>query len=72
MVADHRIFALDGETNVEVSFASSGLFADVIALLFSMIIKDYVATEARSLKARCSTLAALRDSQRGSKHQEEI
>lgn len=62
MVADHRIFAFEGETNVELSFASTGLLANVIALLFSSIIEDYVATEAKSLKARCSTLAVLRDS----------
>jgi hypothetical protein len=62
MVADHRIVVLDGKTNVELSFTSTGPLANLIALPFSKTIKDYVATEANSLKARCMSLMGLHSS----------
>ena len=57
MIADHRIAPGDGGTKVELSFASKGLLANIIGNLFSRMIRDYVATEARSLKKHCDDLA---------------
>ncbi len=62
LVADHRIRPSDGGTEVELSFASRGLLATVIASLFSKIIAQYVATEAQSLKAYCDALSYRRAS----------
>jgi carbon monoxide dehydrogenase subunit G len=57
MIADHRVAAGDGATRVELSFLSKGLVANVVGSLFSRMIRDYVATEARSLKKQCDELA---------------
>jgi len=57
MIADHRIASADGETTGELSFTSKGLMANIVGKLFSRTIRDYVATEARSLKKRCESLA---------------
>jgi len=57
MIADHQIVPGDGVTKVELSFTSKGLLANVIGNLFSRPIRDYVATEARSLKKRGDDLA---------------
>jgi hypothetical protein len=57
MIADHEIVPGDGATKVELSFTSKGLLANVMGNLFSRRIRDYVATEARSLKKRCDDLA---------------
>lgn len=57
MVADHRIEPRDGGSAVELSFTSEGLPANIVGSLFSKMIRDYVATEARSLKNRCDALA---------------
>jgi hypothetical protein len=57
MIADHRIEPGEGATKVELSFASEGLLANIVGNLFSGIIREYVATEARSLKKRCDKLA---------------
>jgi hypothetical protein len=54
-VAGHHLTSCDGATEVELSFESQGLLANVIATLFSKMIAQYVATEARSLKAYCDT-----------------
>ncbi len=56
VVADHRITLRNGATEVELSFASKGLLGNVVAGMFSKMIRDYVATEARSLKNRCNAL----------------
>jgi uncharacterized protein YndB with AHSA1/START domain len=56
LVADHRIAPRDGATEVELSFASQGLMANLVASLFSKLIREYVATEARSLKTHCEAL----------------
>ena len=53
LVADHRLTSRDGATEVELSFESQGLLANVVATVFSKMIAQYVATEARSLKAYC-------------------
>jgi carbon monoxide dehydrogenase subunit G len=57
MIADHRVVTGEGATKVELSFASKGLLANIAGNLFSRMIRDYVATEARSLKKRCDNLA---------------
>lgn len=62
LVADHRITARDGTTEVELSFTSRGLLANLVATLFSRIIAQYVVTEAKSLKAYCDTLGYQRAS----------
>src|SRR5579871_6790723 len=43
LIADHRIAKRDGETEVELSFSSKGLLADVVAFMFSKLIRQYVA-----------------------------
>jgi carbon monoxide dehydrogenase subunit G len=55
MVADHHLMSKNAETEVELSFSSSGLFANFVAALFSRMIREYVATEARSLKRKCES-----------------
>jgi len=57
LIADHRVAAGDGSTRVERSFLSKGLVANVVGSLFSRMIRDYVATEARTLKKHCDDLA---------------
>ena len=57
MIAQHRIAPGDGATIVELSFLSKGLLANIVGTLFSGMIRDYVATEAKSLKNRCDNLA---------------
>ena len=53
MIADHRLAPSDGGTEVELSFTSSGLVANLVSMMFSRLIREYVATEARSLKRQC-------------------
>ena len=59
MVAGHRIAVRNGQTEVELSFCSKGLLAGIISQMFSKTIRNYVATEASSLKraaeAQCLT-----------------
>jgi uncharacterized protein YndB with AHSA1/START domain len=50
LIADHRIAVREGATQVELSFSSKGLLANIAAMLFSKKIRNLVATEARSLK----------------------
>jgi len=57
MIADHQIVPADGATEVELSFETRGLVANILGSIFSRMITDYVATEARSLKQRCEKLA---------------
>jgi hypothetical protein len=63
MIADHRIAPEDGATKVELSFASKGLLANIFGNLFSRMIRDYVAAEAKGLKKRCDNLALNKTSQ---------
>jgi hypothetical protein len=63
VIADHRLSLHDGVTEVELSFTSKGLFADVIGKIFSRVIGDYVAAEAKNLKSRCDSLALQRKAQ---------
>jgi hypothetical protein len=56
MIADHRLVPHDGGTVVELSFASKGLLADLVSMIFSRLIREYVATEARSLQRQCKSL----------------
>lgn len=62
LVADHRITSRNGATEVELSFESHGLLANVVATVFSKMIARYVATEAVSLKSYCDTLSSQRAS----------
>lgn len=57
MIAGHRLSFRDGGTEVELSFTSEGLLAKIVGKMFSKLIRDYVATEAKSLKSRCDSLA---------------
>jgi hypothetical protein len=57
MIAGHRPSSHNGATEVELSFTSKGLLANIAGRMFSRIISDYVATEAKSLKKRCDSLA---------------
>ncbi|HUP02942.1 MAG TPA: SRPBCC family protein [Bryobacteraceae bacterium] len=52
MIADHRLKRVEGGTEVELSFATRGLVGWLVGLVYSKLIRDYVATEARSLKRR--------------------
>jgi uncharacterized protein YndB with AHSA1/START domain len=53
MTADHRLTPGDEGTEVELSFTSSGLVANLVSMMFSNLIREYVAIEARSLKRQC-------------------
>lgn len=54
LVADHRLTAADAAgTEVELSFATEGLLGGVLGRMYGKLIAEYVATEARSLKAHC-------------------
>jgi uncharacterized protein YndB with AHSA1/START domain len=57
LVADHRIAKRDGQTEIELSFVSEGLLANIAAGLYAKMIREYVATEAWSLKAHCEALS---------------
>lgn len=57
MTAEHRLSSHDGATEVELSFSSKGLLANIVGKMFSKMISDYVATEAKCLKSRCDSLA---------------
>jgi len=50
LIADHRIAARNGLTEVELSFSSKGPFANLATILLSGKIRDFVAKEARGLK----------------------
>ena len=56
MIADHRLVPRNGTTEVELSFASKGLLADLVSMIFSKLIREYVSTEARSLQRQCESL----------------
>ena len=58
LFADHRLAAREKETEVELSFASEGLLPNIVAALFSKIIREYVAIEARSLQHQCDALGS--------------
>ena len=58
LLAEHRLTPRTWGTEVELSFTSKGLTANIAASLFSKMIREYVATEARSLKRRCDNLAS--------------
>lgn len=62
LAAEHRITPRDGATEVELSFTSQGLLANIVATLYSKLIAQYVAKEARSLKTYCDTLSYQRAS----------
>lgn len=56
MIADHRVVPRNGRTEVELSFTSNGVLANIVSKIFSKTIRDYVATEARSLQRQCESL----------------
>jgi len=56
MIADHRLVPRNGATEVELSFASKGLLADLVSMILAKLIREYVATEARSLQRKCESL----------------
>jgi len=59
MIADHRLTGSDSSgTEVELSFSTEGLLGAILGTINAKRINDYVATEARSLKKHCETLAA--------------
>jgi hypothetical protein len=62
LVADHQITSRSGTTEVELSFESKGLLANLAARLYAKTIAEYVATEAKSLKSYCDSLARQRAS----------
>lgn len=57
MIADHRLAPRNGGTEVELSFRSEGLLANIVGSIFSKAIGEYVAIEAKSLKVHCDNLA---------------
>jgi uncharacterized protein YndB with AHSA1/START domain len=58
LIAEHRLTASDHSgTEVELSFATQGLFGALLGGMYSKTIADYVRTEARSLKQHCESLA---------------
>ena len=59
MIAGHRLSSHDGATAVELSFSSKGLVANIVGKMFSRLIRNYVAVEAKNLKNRCDSLALL-------------
>jgi hypothetical protein len=61
LIADHRLSSHGRETQVELSFTSKGLLANLVSKMFSQLISNYVATEAKSLKSRCDDMALHRD-----------
>lgn len=60
MIADHRLSPHDGATEVELSFTTKGILANIVGKIFFRMISDYVATEAKSLKNRCDSLKEAR------------
>ncbi len=56
LIADHRLIATNAQTEVELSFSSNGLLASFVSALFWKIIREYVASEARSLKRICESV----------------
>jgi hypothetical protein len=58
LVADHRFTAADAaSTELELSFATEGLLGGIVGRMYGKLIADYVATEARCLKAHCEAVA---------------
>lgn len=55
MIADHRISPGMAGAEVELSFRSSGFLANLVGMVFSKLICEYVATEAMALKRRCES-----------------
>jgi|HubBroStandDraft_1064217.scaffolds.fasta_scaffold46266_3 hypothetical protein len=63
LVADHRFIAADSTgTELELSFATTGLLGSVVGRMYGKLIAEYIATEARCLKSHCE--AAARESLR--------
>lgn len=54
--ASHRIEIRDGMTEVEHSYSSKGLSANIAMMLFSKKIRESVAAEAQALKQKCEAL----------------
>lgn len=57
MIADHCLTPVTGGTEVELSFSSEGLLADIVAKLLARKIDNFVTTEANSLKKHCDNLS---------------
>lgn len=53
LIASHVIRATGESTEVELAFYSEGWAATVVATFLSRKIREFVATEARGLKAQC-------------------
>jgi hypothetical protein len=58
MIAEHRISPSGDTTQVELSFEISGWLSRLLEWRYRGLIAQYVATEARSLKARCEATHA--------------
>ena len=57
LIGDHHITQRGGGIEVKLSFSSSGLLGNILGKVFSRLIRNYVGTEAHSLKNRCDLLA---------------
>ena len=55
LVGEHRVTARDQGSEVELRFHSNGWLAGLLSGMFSKTIREYVATEARSLKQKCES-----------------
>lgn len=55
MIADHCLVARNGGTEMELSFSFNGLLANMVGMMFSKLIRDYLAAEAKNLKLRCES-----------------
>ena len=53
MTGDHKVSIAGDTTDVELSFEMSGWLSKILEWRYRSLISQYVATEARSLKARC-------------------
>ncbi|HKO11656.1 MAG TPA: SRPBCC family protein [Acidobacteriaceae bacterium] len=53
MTAVHRLAGAGDGTGVELSFETAGLLGALVGRMYGKLIAEYVATEARSLKAAC-------------------
>lgn len=55
MTAVHRLVAAADGTAAELSFETAGLLGNIVGRMYGKLIAEYVATEARSLKAACES-----------------
>jgi hypothetical protein len=56
LVADHRVTVKDNVTEVKLSFSSRGFLAGIATMPFAQKIRQFVSTEARSLKEKSEAM----------------